>query len=485
MASMAGLVWGAARLRGAHCPMSPEKGYDFLQKFKLRLGARRPDNIDRASLIKTFPDSPDSMSPEWRQLVYGAHDWVHLKCPFDRDLLSQCLHAVPCRSNSRLLTGARCQGRAGQALVASSLLGGAGQALLVPSLLGGAGQALQAQPSIFSEMTTRGRTVAVAPSSRALAIGEAVLQLVADGGQGLGPNPELERLLRQAIGSPRRGQSGEPTIEVFGSARRSPTKAPLALQDRSAAAGGQALPPAQDSSTPASGGALPRPVCLARTGSAQSAQSAQTPPSAQSASPEQAPPPSAMLHRSLLSALDQAAADPGTAAVPKLSAPAGFAAYLTATSDAVGGRKRTRNEEDDEAAAKDDGETAAGIIRRPAAARPMKRPAAMSKGKAPPARTAAPAKGKAPPAPTKTKAKKPPGDVQVRHEDLTYPGTKVKVRVHFGRSTIYTDLGAKLWRWKRQAGKAHRVTPTYSWRVEEAEDVWERMAKEVRAYNRR
>ena len=109
----------------------------------------------------------------------------------------------------------------------------------------------------------------------------------------------------------------------------------------------------------------------------------------------------------------------------------------------------------------------------------------MSKGKAPPAPTKAAAKGKASPAPSKAEVRRAPAPAVVRHEDLTYPGIKTKVKVFFGKSTIYTDLPNQLWRRRKQADPDYRVCPSYSWKKGDPEAAWGRMARDVRAHNRR
>ena len=463
MASMTGLVWGAARLRGATGPMPAQGAYNALQAFKARLLASRPAHLERASLLKVYPETPCHMSREWQELVYGTRDWAYVRCPFDEGFREQCLLAVPCRSNSKMLKPAWS-------------LGGS-QALLAPAL-GDASLALLAQPCIFGErmqgqaLLTRGGHLGLTQPSRAEAIGEAVLQLAGGGTSNITASPELQQLLRQACGSPRRGQA---TIKVFGSARPSPTKQALALRDRDAPSNGEALPPAEARSAPASGQASPP----------ASSSPGQTPLSAQSASSGQAPPPNPPLSRNLLTLLDQEAE--GTAPAPKLKAPAGMGDFLTATAGVIGGSKRGRDEDDGEAAAEPDGETAVGIgpRKRPAAASLKKRPAAMSKGKAPPAPTKAAAKGKASPAPSKAEVRRAPAPAVVRHEDLTYPGIKTKVKVFFGKSTIYTDLPNQLWRWRKQPDPDDRVCPSYSWKKEDPEAAWGRMARDVRAHNRR
>ena len=299
---------------------------------------------------------------------------------------------------------------------------------------------------------------AARPISQAEALGGVVLDLLARGGHRA---EQVKDLLRSTVGVA--GQAGltpgEPTISIFESAKRSPTKSPLALSDDLSTSRdtGQHVSPAGSASS-GSGGSL-----VAPTGSGGSSGQA-APPSGQ------AVPPSG---RNLLGALDMVARDAGTVAVPQVPASQGLGSFLDQTKAMVLKRKIPADgdaEEDCESEAPaDKADAKTGRRRRPSAATKAK-----AKGKA-----KADAKGKAVPAEAKDQIKDP-----VVRKNLEFPGTTKKVKVFIGKCTIYTDLKAKMWRLKSGKGKEGRLTPSYSWKVEPAEKVWRRLAADVREINR-
>ena len=237
MASMTGLAWGQFKIRGHIMP--PDWGYKALQLFKKRLLDRRPANIDRAALIKVFPETPAFFAPEWRAAVYGDAAWRHYICPFDPAHLARSLEAVPCRGNNRMLAEFRS--------------GGA-----VPGRLALTGPAVayaQPHPALVD--------FAQKPQTQAEVLGNVVLGILHERG---GTASQLERIIRNAVGSPRREQGGDDIdISVVGFSKRSPPKEKQALLDGSAASSGsEAVTPGQagpsaGAVTPPSGSALGSP----------------------------------------------------------------------------------------------------------------------------------------------------------------------------------------------------------------------------------
>lgn len=366
-ASIVGLIWSSSAHQAQSMLMPASYGHHALQVFKQKLEARRPEHIDRAMLLKVFPESPDHMSPEWRRAVYGDANWVHYKCPLEKALLIRCLQAVPARGNNHMLTLERSGAR--QDRVAPR--GNAHRGFEQP-FGGQAGLTLGGGMQLFGQAgLTAGGQFPGQPRSDVEAVGGAVLSFLARGGPAA---EQVKDLLRASV----QGESEQPRISIFGSARRSPTKEPLALGDEQAEppraenSHGQAEPPRAANSP----GQVLSPTGSEGSRAANSSGQVLSPTGSEGPTGLAVRPPAAHL----FGALDQVAKDVGSVAPPKMK-PSGMkdlAGFIEDTKKVI--LKRPAEDADEDAS--EDDEDQAEPVRAKRKANAKGRAKAKAKGKA-------------------------------------------------------------------------------------------------------